>query len=273
MLHARSSCVLVSEETGGGALSADAMMMVAGNQPFSIPRYGYIGRLLVDRERRGRGIGSALVDAARSWFKKNGLTAAQTGVSSHDHRGLDFWESRGFGGFLDQLRRGTASQAHETAGSAATVRPARSDDSDAVTRLWKEMMDVHSVLDGRLSVRSHWSEEVAQSVQRWLQDRSSRLLVADAADEVVGFALGGLAGLRPGVKASIYGHIAHVCVSPRWRRHGIGRQLVASLREWFVARGAHSIHAYVSCLNPVSQRFWRGLGYEDYISRLWCDIV
>jgi len=34
-----------------------------------------------------------------------------------------------------------------------------------------------------------------------------------------------------------------------------------------------SIHLYVSCLNPVSQQFWRELGFEDYISRLWCDLV
>jgi ribosomal protein S18 acetylase RimI-like enzyme len=272
-LGARSSCVLVAEETGSGVLSGYVMGTVAKNEPFSVPRYGYIGCLLVDQELQGRGIGGALAGAAMRWFKKNGLEAAQVDVSSRDHCGLDFWKSRGFAGFLDHLWTDTGAQADETVGPPCAVRPARSDDSEDVILLWKEMMDIHAAIDGRLSVGPRWRADVARSVERWLRDRSSRLLVAETAAGVVGFALGGLAALGPGLKASVHGHVAHVCVSSQWRRRGIGRQLVATLREWFLARKAPSIQVYVSCLNPVSQQFWRGLGYEDYISRLWCDIV
>ena len=273
MLGARSARVLVAGQKASAASSGYVMGTVAKNEPFAVPWYGYISCLYVEKEHRGRGLGDALVDAVLGWFKKNGLTAAQVDVSCRDHAGHDFWQSRGFGGFLDHLWRDTELEVDETIGSRCAVRPARSDDSEAVILLWKEMMDVHAAIDGRLSVSPHWRADVAQSVGWWLQDRDSRLLVAETTDGVIGFALGGLAAVTLGLKASIHGHVAHLCVSLRWRGHGVGRQLVASLREWFLARSAPSIQVYVSCLNPVSQQFWRGLGYEDYISRLWCDIV
>jgi len=273
MLGARSARVLVAEDKVCATLRGYVMGTVAKNEPFSIPHYGYISCLYVDQEHRGRGVGDALVDTVLGWFKKNGLMAAQVDVSCCDHAGHDFWQSRGFAGFLDHLWRDTELEGDETVGSRCAVRPARSDDSESVVLLWKEMMEVHAAIDGRLSVGPHWRADVAQLVGRWLQDRDSRLLVAETTDGVIGFALGGLTAVTPGLKASIHGHVAHLCVSPRWRRHGVGRQLVASLREWLLGRSAPSMQVYVSCLNPVSQRFWRGLGYEDYISRLWCDIV
>lgn len=135
------------------------------------------------------------------------------------------------------------------------------------------MMDVHSALDTRLSIAPDWRDEVARSVRRWLRDDDYRLIVAESGDGVIGFALGGVVHQALGPQLSLHGQVAHLCVGANWRRRGVGRRLFGALRDWFVGRDVPSIHAYVSPLNPVSQRFWRGLGFEDYISRLWCDLV
>jgi ribosomal protein S18 acetylase RimI-like enzyme len=273
MLGAGSAGVLVAGEKARGGVTGYVMGAVADNEPFSVPRYGYIGCLYVDQEHRGRGLEDALVDAVFGWFRKNGLTAAQVDVSCRDQAGGDFWQARGFVRFLDHLWRSPELELDEHVGSCCAVRPARPEDGEAVVFLWKEMMDVHAAIDGRLRVGPGWRAQVVESVERWLRGRSSHLLVAETDDGVIGFALGGVATGALGLQASHHGHVAHLCVSPRWRRHGVGRRLVASLREWFVARDTPSVQVYVSCLNPISQRFWRGLGFEDYISRLWCNIV
>jgi ribosomal protein S18 acetylase RimI-like enzyme len=273
MLGTRSACILVAEDKDHGLVTGYVIGTVANNELFSVPRYGYVGCLYVDHEHRGRGLGDALADAVFGWFRWKGLTVAQVDVSCRDPVGRDFWESRGFSRFLDHLWRDTESEVDQTVGSGCAVRPARSDDSEAVVLLWKEMMDVHAAIDGRLSVGPLWRAYVVELVARWLEERDSRLLVAETTDGVIGFVLGGMATVALGLKASIHGHIAHLCVSSRWRRQGVGRQLVASLSEWFLARNAPSVQVYLSCLNPVSQEFWRGLGFEDYICRLWCNIV
>ena len=106
-----------------------------------------------------------------------------------------------------------------------------------------------------------------------MEDHGSHLVVAEATEGVIGFALGGLVEASTGVRPSACGHIAHLCVNASWRRRGVGRRLWSSLRDWFCSRGVSSIHLYVSHFNPVSQQFWRNLGFEDCMSRLWCDLT
>ena len=273
MLRARPRAVFVAEDSAGAGLSGYAMGTVAENEPFSVPRYGYMACLYVGRERRDRGMGDALLEVVQGRFKQDGLEATHVDVSCRDMAAQRFWQNRGFRRFLDHLWRPADSAVCAGEDPDFVVRPARSGDREAVVWLWKEMMDIHAAMDSRLSIAPGWRAQVEHSVRRWLRDHDSCLIVADAADLVVGFALGGLAESTIGLTPGSHGHIAHMCVSAKWRRRGVGRQLFASLRDWFVRRGVPSIHLYVSCLNPVSGQFWRGMGFEDYINRLWCDLV
>jgi len=273
MLGARPRGVLVAEDRAGAGLSGYAMGTVAENEPFSIPRYGYLLCLYVGEEHRDRRMGDTLFEAVQASFKEEGLEAAHVDVSSRDLAARSFWQKRGFQRFLDYLWRSADSAVCAGEDPGFVVRPARSGDRGGVVMLWKEMIDIHAAIDSRLSIAPGWRAQVERSVRRWLGDRDSHLIVAEVADLVMGFALGGLAESTMGLTPGSHGHIAHMCVSAQWRRRGVGRQLFASLRDWFVRRGVPSIHLYVSCLNPVSQQFWRELGFEDYISRLWCDLV
>jgi GNAT superfamily N-acetyltransferase len=113
---------------------------------------------------------------------------------------------------------------------------------------------------------------VAQTIDYWLGDATSHLLVAEADNDVIGFTLGGLVDVGLGIKPGAYGHIAHMCVTAHWRRLGIGRQLCFGLMDWLRSKGVSSIQIYVSRFSPVSQRFWRSMGFESYMERLWCDL-
>jgi ribosomal protein S18 acetylase RimI-like enzyme len=273
MLRARPRRVFVAEDRAGAGLSGYAMGTVAENEPFSVPRYGYVACLYVGRERRDGGMGDALLEAVQGRFKQEGLEATHVDVSCRDIAAQRFWQNRGFQRFLDHLWRPADSAVCGGEDLGFVVRPAQSGDRGAVVLLWEEMMDIHAAIDSRLSIAPNWRAQMERSFRRWLGDRDNCLIVAEAADDVIGFALGGLARATLGLMPGTYGHIAHMCVSAQWRRRGVGRQLFASLRDWFVGRGVPSIHLYVSCLNPISQQFWRELGFEDYISRLWCDLV
>ena len=271
MIGRRWCRVLVAEEDVG--LVGFALGSQVENGPFVTSRYGYVGGLHVETGQQGRGTEDSLYEALSGWFKKRGLGVAQVDVSCGDPEGQRFWERHGFEPFLDNLWWDGSSESCEPGNSGLVVRPARTADRDAVILLWKEMMDVHSTIDRRLSIAPDWRQEVARSVRRWLRDGDSRFVVAEAGEGVIGFALGGLVDVTLGLKPSVHGQVAHLCVSANWRRRGVGRRLVWALRDWLVERGVPSIHLYVSPLNPDSQQFWRELGFEDYIRRLWCDLV
>jgi GNAT superfamily N-acetyltransferase len=90
---------------------------------------------------------------------------------------------------------------------------------------------------------------------------------------VIGFVVGSVVDVVLGLEPSVRGHVAHLCVTSEWRRRGVGRLLFSSLRDWFLRRGMPSIHAHVSHFSPVSQRFWRAMEFEEYVERLWCDLI
>jgi len=272
MLSGRSDHVFVAQEDDDDGLLGCVIGKVVDNRPFNVLQYGYMSCFYVDEVWRGQEVGRGLFAAIRDWFKAEGLDTAQVDVSRRNTIGRRFWEKRGFTRFLDHLYRDTGSGVTRDVKSGVVVRRAEVGDLEAVLSLWEEMMEYHAPLDRRLRVFPGGRAYIARAIGYWVGDEASRLLVAEAGDGVIGFALGGLVDTGLGLKPATYGHVAHVCVTAKWRRRGIGRQLFARLRGWFQRQGLSSIHIYVSHLSPVSQCFWRNLGFEDYIERLWCDL-
>jgi ribosomal protein S18 acetylase RimI-like enzyme len=263
--------VLVAEEDA--KLIGYALGTEVDNGPFVACRYGYVGAVYAKAGREGRGTEDALYDGLNAWFKKRGLGVAQVDVLCSEPSAQRLWERRGFEPFLDHLWRDGGPDSGDTRSMSLAIRRVSSSDGEDVIALWKEMMDIHSALDSRLSVAPGWRDKVAGSVRRWLRDDHYSLIVAGGGDGVVGFGLGGVVHKTLGPGPSLHGQVAHLCVGSSWRRRGVGRALFWALRDWFAEGGVPSIHAFVSPLNAVSQRFWRGLGFRDYVSRLWCDLV
>jgi ribosomal protein S18 acetylase RimI-like enzyme len=272
MLGERSHRMFVAQEDGGDGLLGCVIGKVVDNRPFAVRQYGYIGCFCVAEGWHGQETGDRLFVAIRDWFMAEGLHAAQVDLAPRDSMGRRFWERSGFDHFLDHLYRDTEPEAKMVGDPEVVVRPAKAGDLDAVLSLWEEMMDYHAPFDVRLQVLPGGRAHTEQAMGYWLNGDAHCLLVAEAHDGVIGFALGGPVDTSLGLKPAVYGHIAHICVTARWRRRGIGRRLFGRLRDWFQRRGLSSIHIHVSHYSPVSQQFWRALGFEDYIERLWCDL-
>lgn len=272
MLGSRSYPIFVAQMPDREGLVGCVVGTVVDNRPFSIPEFGYISCLHVDEGWCGRDVGRRLLEATQGWCTSQGLDVTQTDVPSHSPPTRRFWERMGFTRFLDRLSCGVDAAGAQVGDSCVVIREGTMGDRVAVLSLWEEMMDYHAHLDRRLRVLPGASRHTAQAIGHWLRDDTTPLLVAQAGDDVVGFALGGAVDLALGLHPTRYGHIAHMCVTSEWRRRGVGRELFAALGSWFQQEGLTSIHIYVSHLNPVSQRFWRSLGFEDYADRLWCDL-
>ncbi|TKJ29672.1 MAG: hypothetical protein CEE40_07465 [Chloroflexi bacterium B3_Chlor] len=273
LLGRRRHPIFVAEASGGEGLVGYTVGKIVDNKPFALPEFGYVGCLHVDEAWRAHGVGRVLSVTIKDWFRAEGLDAAQVDVSHRNSIAQRFWERRGFTNFLDHLWCETEAGVRAAVADRVVVRQAQIGHADAVLSLWKEMMDYHAPIDGRLRVLAGWRRHVDQSIRRWLKQDETHLLVAEARHDVIGFALGGSVDVGLGLKAGTHGSIAHLCVKAEWRRRGVGRQLFASLRDLFKQEGVSSIHVYVSHFNLVSQSFWRSLGFEDYVERLWCDLA
>jgi ribosomal protein S18 acetylase RimI-like enzyme len=88
--------LLSREEIGGFCLSYRAR-----NLPMFRPaNYGFISDLTVLRRYRHRGIGRALLEAVRTWFRRQGVTHIQLQVYDRNAPGIAFWKSQGFDEFV-----------------------------------------------------------------------------------------------------------------------------------------------------------------------------
>lgn len=61
--------------------------------------------LAVREQRRRRGIGRALAEAALAWVEERGLSRVEVRVASRNVEGQGFWRALGFGDLMDVLQR------------------------------------------------------------------------------------------------------------------------------------------------------------------------
>jgi len=154
-------------------------------------------------------------------------------------------------------------------GEQVTVRRATAADRQSVGRLWLEMMEFHRECD------PHFFQLKPDALEIWLRhldecliDEEQIVLVAQAEDELVGFAMGRPNEDPPPFATAPHGFVTNLSVSERWRGKGVGRQLYAALARELQARGLQEIRLSASALNPVSNAFWRRLGFEPYVVQM-----
>ncbi len=100
---AERSAVFVAEAADGG-LEGYALGMILENPPVvPWPFYGHVSELAVRRRRQG--IGTRLLEALQGWFREKGLPYAEVNVSARNEMGRAFWRKRGYGEFIERLRR------------------------------------------------------------------------------------------------------------------------------------------------------------------------
>jgi ribosomal protein S18 acetylase RimI-like enzyme len=125
--------------------------------------------------------------------------------------------------------------------NGCAVRSARAEEADMVVELWRQSGATVSVTD------------TPEDVRRALAFPCARILVAEAAGQLVGSILGTFDGWR--------GNIYRLVVRPEFRRRGLARRLVAEVETWLVQQGARRVTALVEKDHGWATGFWEAVGY------------
>lgn len=153
--------------------------------------------------------------------------------------------------------------------SQVVIRQAIRKDVGGILPLWNQMMDCHAALDARFRPAPDGEKHWATVLRSWLRDYDTCVLVADAEGQLVGYIIGMIRENPPVLLPPIYGLVSDICVDPACRQQGIGRRLFEGLQDWFREQELSTVQLNVAHGNPVSQAFWRAVGCEDYMDRLW----
>jgi len=123
---------------------------------------------------------------------------------------------------------------------SVAVRPALAGDVSAIAALEKACFS------------RPWSE---QSVREELENPNARLFVAEEDGAVLGYA-----GMQT---AADEGYVLNVAVDPAARRRGIGRQLVAVLRDTAVRCGLTFLTLELRAGNAPAAALYAAFGFES----------
>jgi ribosomal protein S18 acetylase RimI-like enzyme len=120
------------------------------------------------------------------------------------------------------------------------IQAADHDDLGAVLRLWQEA-----------DVTPPGPTDSLEGLTRLINDPGGVLLLAVIEGRIVGSVIGGWDGWR--------GSIYRLAVTPKYRRRGVARQLVAEASRALFAKGAERISALVEHEHDWAISFWDSL--------------
>ena len=117
------------------------------------------------------------------------------------------------------------------------------EDYDQVYALWKSIhgFGIRSIDDSR------------DGVERFLKRNPTTSVVAEADGKIVGCILCGHDGRR--------GCLYHVCVEEAYRKHGIGKQMVAVSMHALREEGINKVSLIAFTENDIGNAFWNKIGW------------
>jgi ribosomal protein S18 acetylase RimI-like enzyme len=162
----------------------------------------------------------------------------------------------------------TARQARSA--GTVPVRRAALDDLDPLEALWTSLADHHARFDPHYRLRDGAASEVRELLRAVLRDPDAAVWLADAAAEggPTGFCIARIDEAPPILHEIRRAEITELYVRPAARRRGVGRAFVAAARAFALERGVRRIEARVAHANAEGQRFWRALGFGDFVDVL-----
>lgn len=135
------------------------------------------------------------------------------------------------------------------------IREMMPEDYDGVYQLWMSIkgFGIRSIDDSR------------EGVERFLKRNPTTSVVAVQNGHIIGDILCGHDGRT--------GYFYHVCVSEKYRKHGVGYRMVGACMKALKKEGINKICLIAFKSNQVGNAFWKGLGWNSRDDVNYYDIV
>jgi len=150
------------------------------------------------------------------------------------------------------------------------IRPAEIQDLPALKKLYAELDNFHRQALPEIFSSSPRPNEYFQKI---LTEPQSLILVAEEEKSLLGF-VHLYQGFGPAflLKPKRFVVVEDLLVSKRFRRQGIGRQLMAQAQRWAQAQGADLLELNVWEFNDLGRSFYESFGFKTVSRRLWLKL-
>jgi RimJ/RimL family protein N-acetyltransferase len=230
---------------------------------------GLIGRVAVAPDRRGRGLGTALMRATvRHGFDQMGLHRLQLVVYTFNVAAIATYRSVGFvvDGVARESARGSRGRWDGLTMSLLEPEYLRPPDYGDGIRIAgpRDARQIAALLS-ELGY-PHDRDQASARLLAWAAEAQGEVLVAEVGTNEAGGAVAGVVAVhrvpyfeRPGALA----RVVALSVDARRRRAGVGRRLMAAAERWAVAHGCATVEVTSLRARDDAHSFYRALGYAD----------
>jgi ribosomal protein S18 acetylase RimI-like enzyme len=149
------------------------------------------------------------------------------------------------------------------------VRPATTEDADALVKLWHPIMQERAQFDRRLKLSTDAPTLWKKELQAWLNREDVAVFVAQNEEKLVGYVVGWILERPIFLLQERYGYISDLGVDGHAHLGGIGTVLFDAIKSWFREQGIERIDIQVMHCHPIAQAFWRAKGATQYMDHFW----
>ena len=149
---------------------------------------------------------------------------------------------------------------------------ATTDNIPEIVELWKELSDHHSKIDPFFTRREDGHVNFTSFLTGLLKAQDARIFIAIDGPEIIGYIIAKIEAYPPVYLLKTYGAIYDILVTSKYRRKGIGSKLFQAALIWFQSLGIQRIELSIVPQNIESSSFWKKLGFQDYMHKLYKKI-
>jgi diamine N-acetyltransferase len=257
-----------------GATIAFAMVRRNGPMPdcVTVPDPIELWRFYVDRTWHGRGVASALMDAALDAVRVLGGRSVWLGVWEQNARAIAFYTKHGFVdigshdfmvGNDRQTDRVLVRRLDLERRCDATIRTATDEDLPALGRLGALLVRQHTAFDRRRFIAPAHPERVYEDfLRREMRSDDGVVLVAERGGVIVGYAFASIEPASMKELRPTAGFIHDVLVEEQARGSSIGTSLINAAIAWLRDHGADRVMLWSAEQNAVAQQLFTRLGFR-----------
>ncbi len=153
------------------------------------------------------------------------------------------------------------------------IREAAECDLEAIKEIWKEFIDHHKAVNSFFSRVDDAHEKFGEFALSNIRNKDKWIVfVACRDEEIAGYCMATIEEYPPLYENPKYGYIMDMAVSGKHRRNNIGTELYSKVADWFKEKGLLRIELHAVAANSLGLKFWRKMGFEDFMIRMSKEI-
>ncbi|UCE92320.1 MAG: GNAT family N-acetyltransferase [Methanobacteriota archaeon] len=152
------------------------------------------------------------------------------------------------------------------------IREAGEDDLDEIVDLWEELVEHHQTYSDHFTLSRNGREIWEEYLREKFSEPSTKLIVAEENDGLVGFMLCLLDPARPIFKEKAVGLVSDAYVVKNRRKKGVMKEMLIVALRWFEKNRIRTAEVSILPANLEARAAWVQLGFKPFMIRKRMDL-